>query len=433
MLTGEVDRHSTLSQEAGRLAKHSTPLRGLVVAHAAVYGGMMSNFGKSIAERLVEDGAELHFFASRLPVCGWDPPIVDLERIGGQFHGLPLPPHFAPLWDLCSLFLMVVELRRYRVQVLHTRGSIMGAIGRVAAKLAGVPMVIHHQDDLYFRDNTLSPQTRRLVAFVERQLSKIADRSLFISEAVLQDAISAGFKKTTCVFVGLDMNDGFLEARSEIDGAKERVLSQIRGLGVPEDGHIVGCVARLVHHKGIDLLLEAARRLAHAFPDWSFVVKGSGPLLGPLRVAIHEYGLTKRVFLVSEQLPGHDLPALYRCFDLFALPTRREGFGMVFAEAMVMGVPVIGPRIAPVTEVVPEDCGVLVEPENPDALACAMGALMSDDLARRRIGARGQAHALAAFCDGKAAGRVIDIYRDLLREKRTIRPKVPSSNIINHR
>ena len=67
-----------------------TEFDGLVVAHAAVYGGMMVNFGRHFAERLVEMGADLHFFVSRLQVFGRKPPVADLEAIGGKFHGLPL-------------------------------------------------------------------------------------------------------------------------------------------------------------------------------------------------------------------------------------------------------------------------------------------------------------------------------------------------------
>jgi glycosyltransferase involved in cell wall biosynthesis len=392
----------------------TNPFQGLLVAHAAVNGGMMANFGRQVAKCLIAEGAELHFFASRLPVFGWPPPIEDLESMGGYFHGLPIPDHFAPFHDLWSLVLMAVALRRLRVQVLHTRSSIMGAVGRAAAKLAGVPFVIHHQDDLLSRDEGLSPGARRLVAFIEMELARLADRSVFVSEAVLRDAIAIGFPEERCVLVGHDLHEVFQVAVNEPENEKEPVLSRLRNLGIPTNARVVGCVGRLANLKGIDLFLKAAEHLAPAFPDWCFVIKGDGPLRNSLADAILEHKLTDRVFLFTDELPSKELPALYRCFDLFALPTRREGFGMAFAEAMAMGVAVVGPRIAPVTEVVPEACGVLVEPESVPALTQALGSLMSDEGLRGQIAAKGKEHALATYCGHKAATRMMDSYRELL-------------------
>jgi glycosyltransferase involved in cell wall biosynthesis len=147
---------------------------------------------------------------------------------------------------------------------------------------------------------------------------------------------------------------------------------------------------------------------------WVFVIKGDGPLRHHFERLIREKGLSERVFLYTDELPRADLPALYRCFDVFSLPTRREGFGLVFAEAMAMGVPVVGPRMAPITEVVPEDCGLLVGPENAGALAEAIAALMADKALRYQLAEKGRTHALANWCDRRAAGRVIDVYRELL-------------------
>lgn len=390
------------------------------MAHAAVSGGMITVFGRYVAKQLVEQGAEMHFFASRYLVFGCLPPVAEFESIGGRFHGLPLLEHLSPLKDIWSLVLMIVALRRLRVQVLNTRGSVMGAIGRIAGKLAGVPVIIHHQDDLYCRDERLSPRARRLVAFIEKNLSLLADRSLFISEAVLEKAIAIGFPKERCVLIGIGLNDVFQAAAREAEQRKEPVLGYLGALGVPDNARIVGCIGRFTQHKGIDLFLEAAKQLAPDFPEWAFVIKGEGPLRDALRSTIQEYKLSKRVFLLTKELPLADVPALYRCFDLFALPTRREGFGMVFAEAMAMGIPVVAPRIAPITDVVTEKCGVLVEPENVNALVGALRELMADGSMRTQIAARGRERACTMFCGKRAENRTLEVYRELLRQKRLL-------------
>lgn len=396
----------------------SKTLQGLIVAHAAVNGGMMANFGHNLAELLVDEGAELHFFASSLPVFGWSPAIGDLERLGGHFHGVPLPEYFAPFRELLTIVLMTLTLRRLKVQVLHTRGSVMGLVGRIAAKLARVPVIIHHQDDLYCRDGRLSPQMKRVVAFIEKSLSLLADQSIFVSQAVLEDAVAIGFRKERCVLVGHDLNPVFQKAAKDPQCAKEPAVSRLRELGIPEKARIMGCIGRLVHLKGIDLFLEATKQLAALFPEWVFVIKGDGPLRNSVYETIQKHNLSQRVFLLTDELPSDELPALYRCLDLFVLPSRREGFGMVFAEAMSIGIPVVGPRMAPVTEVVPSDCGVLVEPENVEALVEALKMLMGDEDLRIQIGKQGREHALATWYGRRAAERVVDVYRALLNGKK---------------
>jgi glycosyltransferase involved in cell wall biosynthesis len=87
---------------------------------------------------------------------------------------------------------------------------------------------------------------------------------------------------------------------------------------------------------------------------------------------------------------------------------------MVFAEAMSMGVPVIGPEIAPVTEVILAGCGVLVRPEDPRALAAALYDLARSPAKRRSYAAAGKAHALATWTGGRAAAKVVDAYHQLL-------------------
>jgi len=389
-------------QREAPTSNHRRLFDGLVVAHAAVSGAMMANPGRHFAKRLVEQGAELHFFASRQKIYHRLPPVEELEDgIGGQFHGLPLPQGLAPFRAAQTLWQMTRDLRRLRVQVIHTRST----------------MMIHHQDDIYCRDETLPPLKRWIAGSIERQLARLTDRSLFISYAVLEDALAMGFPREKCVWVGLDLDEIFQEAAGESDRTGEPVLGRLREIGVPPGASIVGCVARLVPHKGLDLLLDAAALLAAEFPGWAFVVKGDGPLRESLETAIVDKGLSGRAFLLADDLPREHLPALYRCFDIFALPTRREGFGLVFAEAMTMGLPVVGPCMPPITEVVPQDRGLLVEPENAQALAQGLCHLMADASLRSRLGRKGREYALATWSNQRAAERVISVYREILEQK----------------
>jgi len=420
-LCGEHSGHLVIFISFGktRMAVHTRPLEGLVIAHAAVNGGMISNFSRALVRRLGEEGAMLHFYCSRYPVFGWSPPIEELEALGGTVHLLPIPEGFAPFREVWCVLTMALDLRRNGVQVLHTRGSVMGFVGRVAAKISGVPIVLHHQDDLVLREGRLTGFQRRLVAFVERALSGLCDRSLFVSRTVMDAAIQAGFKQDRCALVGNDLSEIFQEAaKSASPGDREKSRRCMVDVGVPEDAKVIGCVGRLAHLKGIDLLLEAAGELLPEFPEWVVVIKGNGPLRESFLREIGSRGLSGRVFLLTEEWPAKDLPSLYACFDLFCLPTRREGFGMVFAEAMAMGVCVVHPRLEPVTEVVPVGCGEPFAPDDPSDLVRSLRSLMSDPARRSALAARGRSHALATWCGRwSAAQRCLQVYQDQIEEK----------------
>jgi glycosyltransferase involved in cell wall biosynthesis len=157
--------------------------------------------------------------------------------------------------------------------------------------------------------------------------------------------------------------------------------------------------------------------LVQAFPDWVYVIKGDGPLRESVRETIRAIGLEQKVFLMTEELAPTELPALYRSFDVFTLPTRLEGFGMVFAEAMAMGLPVVAPRIAPVTEIVSSDTGILVEPDNSEALRDALSGLMADGKLRAELAQKAHERALEKWCGKKAAHKVIAEYQRLLAKK----------------
>jgi glycosyltransferase involved in cell wall biosynthesis len=408
------------------LALGSTGARGpagkgrldrVVVAHAATYGGMLTNFGRLFAEKVVEEGGRLHFFASTTPICGSPPPTNEFSEIGGDFHGLRIPRLPSPILDLIAVIKMAAELRRLKVQVLHTRSSVMGLLGGIAGRLARVPVIIHHQDDLYWRVGKLTPAARWLVGRTEVAVSALSHKSVFISNAVLHDALRLGFDPERCLNVGLDLNPVFLDAALRATSRERARHPLLRSLGIPESALVVGSMGRLVTGKGFDTLLRVAKEICPVFPDCVFLIRGDGPLRASLQAMVSQLGLSGRVILHTGILPRNEVPLLYRSFDVFVLPTRREGFGMVFAEAMALGVPVVGPNMEPVSEVVGPGCGILVEPEAVEQYCGALSKLLKDPAFRRDMGQRGREHALKTWGGEAAADRVIDVYCELIRSR----------------
>jgi len=150
------------------------------------------------------------------------------------------------------------------------------------------------------------------------------------------------------------------------------------------------CVAHLYPRKDVATLLEALVRVP---PEVVLRVVGTGPGLPGLRKRTAQLALGDRVEFL-EHVPFARLAAEYRRSDVFCLPSRQEGFGIVFLEAMATGLPIVAARAAAVPEVVADgECGVLVEPQNVEALADALRRLMASPEERRRLGEAGRRRA----------------------------------------
>lgn len=155
----------------------------------------------------------------------------------------------------------------------------------------------------------------------------------------------------------------------------------------PSSEPVVLCVAHLYPRKQVGSLLRA---LTLVKTPVKLRVVGTGPELPALRGLVAELRLQERVALLGH-LPFEALAAEYRSADVFCLPSLQEGFGIVFLEAMAVGLPVVACRAAAVPEVVPDgECGMLVAPRDVPALAFALERLCGDEGERERLGAAGR-------------------------------------------
>jgi len=145
-------------------------------------------------------------------------------------------------------------------------------------------------------------------------------------------------------------------------------------------------VGAIVPRKGFDVLVDALARLSDV--PWRCTIAGSldrdPDCTRALRRQIEHLGLDARMTLTGP-LGEARLDGLYRTSDIFVLPSRYEGYGMVFAEAMARGLPVVAAAAGAVPDTVPESAGILIPPDDPDALAAALRDLLRDDGLRRRL------------------------------------------------
>jgi len=200
--------------------------------------------------------------------------------------------------------------------------------------------------------------------------------------------------------------------RPDVDGSIVR-----ERLGLRPDDLVVLLVARIVPHKGIEHIVEAAKYV----PGAMFVIVGDGPFLPEVKRLVAAFGVEDRV-LFQGKVPHRDLPAYYAACDLFVLPSvsRLEAFGIVALEAMATAKPVVVTDIPGVREVVTEGVqGLLAEPVNPMNLAAKISELLGDPELRAEMGRRGRQKVEAIYGIEKVADAVEQVYRDVAENVRS--------------
>jgi glycosyltransferase involved in cell wall biosynthesis len=300
-------------------------------------------------------------------------------------------------------------LREERPTVLHTHNPKPGVYGRIVGRLAGVPIVVNTVHGLYATaDDTMA---KRLVVYgLERIASTCSDAELVQNPedvATMRRYRLAAARKVRLLGNGVSLTR--FAATTPEDRAAVR-----SELGIREDQVAIGIVGRLVAEKGYPELFEAARRL----PPQAVVVV-VGPDDADKADALPR-SLVDGARHAGVRFLGHrsDVERLYRAFDLFVLPSHREGFPRAAMEAAATGLPVVATDIRGCRQVVdPGVNGLLVPVRDPQALGAALTALVLDADRRAAMGAASAAKARRDFDERHVVGTVMSTYAEVAARK----------------
>ncbi len=303
------------------------------------------------------------------------------EAEGIPVHIVPdLIREVHPKRDLLALVQLVRLYRELEVDIVHTHTSKAGILGRLAGRLARVPVVIHTVHGFAFQANIPRWQ-RQLYLTLERLAGRWCDGLIFISTPLMKEAGRLGIgDPRTYAYIpsGIDLDAFYNGARN---GARQLRRQQ---LGLHDSVPVIGTVTRLVKDKGLDLLLRAAARLKQKGYAFQLVWVGDGPLRGELEAMAQNLGVADRLFITGMCT---DVPSWLGCFDLFVLPTLWEGMGRVFLEAQAAGIPVIGTKVGGVPDVVRDGVtGFLLPPGDVEALTDTIERLLTNPDLRRQMG-----------------------------------------------
>lgn len=298
----------------------------------------------------------------------------------------------SPLADARALHRLTALLRRRDFDVVHTHCAKAGALGRIAARRAGVPRVVHTYHGFPFHEFQSAARRNAYIA-VERSLGGLTDVALCVGtgvavEAIRRELIPPERVRTTGVAVRTPGAAG--DARRE--------------LGLPPEATVIGSVGRLVRQKAPEDFVSALGLLGQ---DVIGVWIGDGDRAERLRTAAARQG-------VRLVLPGRrdDVLGLLPAFDVFVLPSRYEGLPLAVVEAMHCRVPVVATAVNALGDVVlPGVTGLLAPPARPAALARAVRHLLDHPGEAAALADAAQAHVRGRHTGADLAADLAAAYR----------------------
>jgi len=333
-----------------------------------------------------------------------------LERAARTTRLVILPElgrSISPISDIKAFWKLYRLIREGRYHIVHTHSSKAGVLGRLAAKLAGTPIIVHTLHSLVFHD--YQPWLiNRLWRLVKKLCAPITDQFISVSDIITQKAIAAGIaspNKFKTIYSGMEL-DWFTNA--SVNPAAVR-----REFGIPDDALVVGKIARLFSLKGHDQLLDAAPAIVKRHPGVRFFLIGDGVLYDHLRSRAREAGILDN-FVFAGLIPRERIPEMISAMDLVVHTSLREGLARVLPQALAMKKPCVSFDIDGAPEVViPDITGFLVRAGDSQGLATAVSRLLEDPALRARMGEEGRRRVDPAFRAETMVSQIADVYREL--------------------
>jgi glycosyltransferase involved in cell wall biosynthesis len=367
--------------------------------------------GSGINTFLTMQGIQGNRYQSVL-ACAPGGALIDLVQRHGMevktFPSLVQPLH--PLKDFMAILDLTGHLMRKPYHVVHTHNSKAGFIGRLAAKLARVPVIVHTVHGFAFHEQE-PPWRQILFRNLERIASHWCDKMIFISQPLVDWALKEKIGspgKMVRIYSGIEP-DRFHPVSEE---EKKRLREK---WGLREQDAVIGIVSKLWEGKGHELLLRAFKRIKKEKGEARLVIVGEGYLMESLKGLSARLGFSDAVIFTGFL---EDVPQIIATFDVAVLPSYFEGMGRVLLEAMAMEKPVVGTAVGGIPDLIEQGLnGYLVSPGNEKELAYAVLKILNDKGLAAKMGDAGRKKMTDRFSADTMVRSIEKVYSELLKRK----------------
>ena len=377
-----------------------------------------------IITRLIVGGAQENtlYTAARLDPARFRAEVVSGPQTGSEgslieeVHALGIPltilpsllREISPVHDMQAARSLLRLIRAGHFTIVHTHSSKAGILGRIAARLAGVPIVVHTVHGWSFHEH-MPPRRRRLYVALEKFSARLTDALIVVAQQDIAKGLAVGIGRPEQYHlirsaIPLDEFDP-----STVTGSEVR-----QELGLPLDVPVLGNVGRFSAQKNPLDWVRVAARVALVVPNVHFLLVGDGPLRPDVEAALATAGLMERTILAGLR---RDVPRLLAAMDVFLLTSLWEGLPRVIPQAMAMAVPVVANRADGTVEAVHDGLtGFLCDSGDSDSMVSACVRLLEDPTLRRTMGQCGRLYATQEFGLERMISEIEALYDALLQQ-----------------
>ena len=318
----------------------------------------------------------------------------------------------SPINDLRGLVALFRHIRKIEPHIVHTHTSKAGILGRLAAWLARVPIVIHTPHGHVFYGH-FGKSLSKIFLQMEKLLGRITHHQIALTPEECNDYVNLRVSQPSNTSV---IHSG-IELHRYSEGARQRNKKR-KELGISPDSLVVGYVGWLIPIKGVTYLVNAMAEVIQRHPNGLLLLVGKGDEKGE-----EEVKLSKQVknlgILDNVRFLGWrpDVNEIMGCFDIFVLPSLNEGMGRVLVEAMSAGLPIVASRVGGIPDLVKDgENGLLVPPADAGALEQAISDLLSDNSRKKHMGETGKKMCRPYSIEAMVE-KIDDLYSRLVEER----------------
>nr|WP_239559084.1 glycosyltransferase family 4 protein [Sporohalobacter salinus] len=297
-----------------------------------------------------------------------------------------------------------------KYDIVHTHIAKAGVLGRIAAKMAGVPNIVHGVHGITFPD-TINPIMKTLYKNIEKFCGSFTDKFITVGEDMKQKYINARIGEPEdylTIHSGMELDDFYSAANNTSDKIKQLKTE----LGITEDEIVVGKVSKLQRRKGYRFYLRVAQNIIKEYPNVKFLIVGSGPLTSELKDKVKKMGLEDNVVFTGYRT---DIADVFSIFDIKVLTSLWEGLPRVLVQAAAVGKPLISFNVDGAWEIIDEGKnGYIVPMKDTEAMTEKLKVLIENKRLREKMGKYSQQKVGDAWSIENMVEKTDQIYQDLI-------------------
>ncbi len=384
-------------------------MRVLHIITRLIIGGAQENTIATVLGLYQTPGWSVRLIAgpTRGPEGSLESQVVSIPGLFERESFLVRPVH--PLWDLLAWIRLGQRIRRFRPHLVHTHSGKAGILGRLAARVAQVPLIVHS-----IHGPSFGPFQGKLANTLFRTAEQIAGRwtthFVTVADAMRDHYLAAGIgrpEQYTTIYSGFALEPYFQP--------QDRLAIRHR-LGLEPEAFVVAKIARLFRLKGHEELLTAAPQLVRRIPQIRFLLIGDGILRPQLEAKVKRLGLEAHFRFVG-LVPPEQIPELLAASDVVVHLSHREGLPRALAQGLAAGRPVVAWDCDGAREVcIDGKTGFLLRLGDVDGLCERIERLARDPELRSRFAQAGRALVQERFDVHRMIERILALYRRLAKE-----------------